>query len=139
MSVDNLGCNGGMVMLLNSKQSISELIKDDKVILCGEGDMIKANVDIIRERVHIGLAVHSDMETEMIKEGSVRGDLVGLNVFVDQLEAGEMITKDMLEFSSMINYDINRMRLNDLRSGYWMNDIETQSKVIEVLNKWLVQ
>ncbi len=126
-------------MLLNSKQSIGELIKNNQVILCGNGDIIKANVDVIKEIVHIGLAVHSDMETEMIQEGSVRGDLVGLNIFVDQLNANEMITKDMIEFSSMINRDINRMRLNDLRSGYMLNDVEMQNKVMEVLNKWLVQ
>ncbi len=126
-------------MLLESKQSISDLISEEKVILCGNGDIVKANVDIERRVVHIGSAAHSEMESDMLSEGSKRGDLVGFNIFVDELSRGEMIPLDMVEFSSMINFDINKMRLNDLRSGYQIRDEEIKNKVMEVLNSWLVQ
>ncbi len=126
-------------MLLETKQSISDLISEGKVTLCGSGDIIKANVDIERRIMHIGSAAHSDMESDMISEGSKRGDLVGFNIFIEPLSRGEIITMDMIEFSSMINFDINKIRLNDLRSGYQIRDEEIKTKVMEVLNSWLVQ
>lgn len=126
-------------MLLVSKSSLTELLQSKQLTLCGNGDIVKANVDIKREVVHIGLDVHADMEAEMLSEGSERGTIVGFNIFVDELVEGEPVETDMIEFSSMINFDVNKMYLGDMRSGNFINDDSLKKTVMEVLNRWLVQ
>lgn len=126
-------------MLLSLKSSLTELLQNEQITLCGNGDIVKANVDIKRKVVHIGKDVHADMESEMMSEGSERGYLVGINIFVDSLAKGEPIDMELVEFSSMINFDVNKMYLGDLRSGNMINDDSLKKTVMEVLCSWLVQ
>ena len=126
-------------MLLNTKSSLSDLIKNNKNINICNDNIVKANVDIKKEIVYIGEVVHADMEAEMLNSGSQRGDLAGINIFIDELIPGELLNKSIIEFSSIINFDINKMTIGDFRSGYLINDINTQNKIMEILSLWLVQ
>lgn len=126
-------------MLLQNKNSLTNLKQLKEIKLCGEGDIIKANIDIEKCIIHIGKEAHCEMENDMINDGSQRGDLAGINIFIDSLIEGEIITKNMIEFSSMINYDINRIRIKDLRASNYIKDENTQNKIMEILNQWLVQ
>ena len=118
---------------------MTNLIGNKDIILCGNNDIIKANIDIEKEIVHIGKSAHCDMEFDMYKEGSKRGNLAGINIFIDNLKENEEIDKSMIEFSSMINYDINKFKIGDLRSGNIINNRDVQNQIMEILEKWLIQ
>lgn len=61
------------------------------------GDVVKAVVDVRRRVVAIGGELHSDEEAALLEDGSVQGDLWGINLY--PAEQGEA----WIEFDSMIN------------------------------------
>ena len=61
------------------------------------GDVVKAVVDVRRRVMAIGGELHSDEEAALIEDGSVQGDLWGINLY--PAEQGDA----WLEFDSMIN------------------------------------
>ncbi len=63
----------------------------------GFGDMIKAVVDVRRGIMAIGAQLHSDEEAALLDDGSMQGDLWGINLYPG--ESGE----EWLEFDSMVN------------------------------------
>jgi len=63
----------------------------------GFGDMIKAVVDVRRGIMAIGAQLQSDEEAALLDDGSMQGDLWGINLYPG--EPGD----DWLEYDSMIN------------------------------------
>ena len=61
------------------------------------GDMVKAVVDVDRERMAVNAELHSDLEAMLLEDGSKQGGLWGINLY-PELRGGEFI-----EFDSMIN------------------------------------
>lgn len=61
------------------------------------GDMVKAVVDIERERMVLDAELHADQEAELLADGSVQQNLWGINLYPD------IDGPDWLEFDSMIN------------------------------------
>lgn len=61
------------------------------------GNMVKAVVDVERERIALDAELHSDLEALLLQDGSRQRDLWGINLY-PELPGGEFI-----EFDSMIN------------------------------------
>jgi len=61
------------------------------------GNMVKAVVDIERERIALDAELHSDLEALLLQDGSKQKDLWGINLY-PELQGDEFI-----EFDSMIN------------------------------------
>ncbi len=61
------------------------------------GDMVKAVVDVDRERMAVNAELHSDLEALLLEDGSKQASLWGINLY-PELQGG-----DFLEFDSMIN------------------------------------
>lgn len=61
------------------------------------GDMVKAVVDVDRERVAVNAELHSDLEALLLEDGSEQANLWGINLY-PELQGG-----GFLEFDSMIN------------------------------------
>jgi len=61
------------------------------------GDMVKAVVDVRRHVMAIGGELHADEEAALIEDGSVQGNLWGINLY--PAEQGDA----WIEFDSMIN------------------------------------
>ena len=59
--------------------------------------MVKAVVDIERERMVLDAELHADQEAELLADGSVQQNLWGINLYPD------IDGPDWLEFDSMIN------------------------------------
>lgn len=91
------------------------------------GTLVKAVVDVRREKMAIGGELHSDEERLLLEQGSHQEDLWGINLYPD-LAGG-----DFVEFDSMINlrpWQGNRSRA--------VEDPETRNRILEVVRK-LVQ
>ena len=61
------------------------------------GNMVKAVVDVERERIALDAELHSDLEAMLLQDGSKQKDLWGINLY-PELQGDEFI-----EFDSMIN------------------------------------
>jgi len=61
------------------------------------GDMVKAVVDVEQEIMAIGGELHSDEEAMLLEQGSLQGNLWGINLYPDKS------LKEWIEFDSMIN------------------------------------
>jgi len=59
---------------------------------------VKAVVDVEREVMAIGGAMHADEEAALIEDGSAQPDLWGINLYPDDFG-----TEAFVEFDSMIN------------------------------------
>jgi hypothetical protein len=62
------------------------------------GDLVKAVVDVRQAIMAIGGGMHADEEAALIDEGSIQGDLWGINLY-----PAEYGTSGWIEFDSMIN------------------------------------
>lgn len=62
------------------------------------GNLVKAVVDIKRNKMVVDAELHVDQEQYLLEEGSAQQDLWGINLYPDQYG-----TEDFLEFDSMIN------------------------------------
>ena len=63
----------------------------------GFEDMVKAVVDVEKQIMAVGGAMHADAESELMKAGSKQDSLWGINIF-PQRDADQMI-----EYESLIN------------------------------------
>ncbi len=61
------------------------------------GDMVKAVVDIERGIMALGGELHSDEEAMLLDQGSMQGNLWGINLYP------EKTAEEWIEFDSMIN------------------------------------
>lgn len=62
------------------------------------GDLVKADVDIVKKVVIIDMEMHVDGEQELLENGSKQNDLWGIN-----LKPEFYGTEKFIEFDSMIN------------------------------------
>lgn len=92
------------------------------------GDMVKAVVDVKRELVAIDAELHSDLEAELLVDGSSQEDLWGINFYPD-LEGSEF-----LEFDSMIN-----MRPSRGNMSRGVDDETIQRAIIQITDRWVVR
>jgi hypothetical protein len=61
------------------------------------GAMVKAVVDIDRERLAVDAELHADLETLLLNEGSSQAEFWGINLYP------EIEGEDFIEFDSLIN------------------------------------
>ena len=61
------------------------------------GDLVKAVVDVKRERMAVDAELHADEEAFLLNDGAEQVDLWGINLYPD------LQGDDFLEFDSMIN------------------------------------
>jgi len=107
--------------LVDKKIALTEL---KKMSLRMFGGLVKAVVDIKREKMVVDGAMHADEEKMLLDDGSKQDDLWGINLYPDLSE------KDFIEFDSIINI---RPRLNNLSRG--VDNKKIRKKIIEVVNK----
>jgi len=87
------------------------------------GDLVKAVVDIQRNVMAVGGAMHGDEEADLIGDGSVQSDLWGINLY-----PGAHGTTEFIEFDSMINL---RPRQNRTRS---VDDPATRAAILAIVD-----
>lgn len=63
-----------------------------------DGNMVKADVDVVKNIVIIDMPMHFEGEQELLQKGSKQKDLWGINLFPDKFG-----TDDFIMFESMIN------------------------------------
>ena len=89
------------------------------------GDIVKANVDVMREIIVVDAELHADIEQFMIDNGSRQEDLWGINLYPDQFGS-----PDFIEFDSMINI---RPRQGN-RSRY-VEDAAVREKISKIVSE----
>jgi Protein of unknown function (DUF5674) len=94
----------------------------------GFGDMVKAAVDIQRGIMAIGGQLHADEEALLLQNGSVQGDIWGINIY-----PGESDT-NWIEFDSMIN--LRPARGNRSRG---VDDESLQARIRQVVESLVVR
>jgi len=62
------------------------------------GELVKADVDVVKKIVVVDMGMHADGEAELLKKGSRQEDLWGIN-----LHPKDYGTDDFIEFDSLIN------------------------------------
>ena len=107
------------------KVTISELKELSKKMM---DDIVKADVDIKREVVVIDAALHADMETYLLENGSDNDDIWGIN-----LHPYEYGTQNFIEFDSMINL---KPRYGN-RSRY-VEDEKIREKIIKMIGDVII-
>ena len=80
--------------LVNEKILLDEVAQRARLRF---GDMVKAAVDVRRGIMAIGGELHSDEEALLIEDGSLQGDIWGINLYPDEG------IDSWIEFDSMIN------------------------------------
>ena len=88
------------------------------------GNMVKAVVDVDKERMALDAELHSDLEALLLEAGSRQPDLWGINLYP------ELPGADFIEFDSMINL---RPSQNNLSRG--VENEETRRKITAVVVK----
>ena len=87
-------------------------------------DMIKAVVDIEKEIIAIDAELHSDLESNLLENGSHQENLWGINFYP------EMDGDDFLEFDSMINI---RPSQNNRSRG--VENEQIRNRIIKIIEK----
>ena len=88
------------------------------------GDLVKADVDVVRKIVVLDAELHADIEEFMLESGSKQEDLWGINLHPEKFGTDEFI-----EFDSMINI---RPRQGN-RSRY-VEDEKVRSEILEIVS-----
>ena len=91
-------------------------------------DMVKAVVDLDRDIIALDAELHSDLELELLKDGSSQASLWGINLYPDA--AGE----DFVEFDSMIN--LRPSQGNRSRS---VDDAGAQARIRDLVARKIVR
>lgn len=108
-------------------QIIEDSITNDELKIIAQkifGDMVKAVVDVEKKIVAIDAELHADLEAFLLNEGSLQGNLWGVNFYP------EIDGDDFLEFDSMINI---RPSQNNRSRGVESEQI--RDKIIEIVQK----
>jgi hypothetical protein len=87
-------------------------------------NMVKAVVDVERERVALDAELHSDLEALLLQDGSKQKDLWGINLYP------EMRGDEFIEFDSLIN-----MRPSQGNRSRGVDSEETCKKITEIVAK----
>jgi len=103
------------------KVKLSELEKMSEKMF---GHLVKAVIDVEKERVVIDAEMHADQEKFMLDTGSEQGDLWGINIHPDKKG------RDMIEFNSMIN-----LRATQGNRSLSVEDPEIQEKIYKIMEK----
>ncbi len=107
-----------------------KLSLDELKLLAGRlfGNMVKAVVDIEREIIALDAELHSDLESLLLKEGSLQDNIWGINFYPD------LPGEDFVEFDSLIN--IRPSRGNSSRG---VQDPRIQEKILNIVNKRILR
>lgn len=89
------------------------------------GDLVKADVDIVKKIVIVDMGMHADGEAELLTQGSKQEDIWGINLHPDDFG-----TEDFIEFDSMIN--IKPRQKNPSRD---VLDAEIRQKITEIIEE----
>ena len=89
-------------------------------------DMVKGVVDIDRRILAVDAELHSDLETELLDDGSEQKSLWGINLYPEQSADG------FLEFDSVINF--RPMQGNRSRG---VEDEAVRQRICEVVEQWV--
>ena len=116
-------------------KNLDEMIILDKPITRGElsklaenyyVDMIKGVVDVDRELLALDAELHSDLESLLLKDGSIQEALWGINLYP------EVDDEDFLEFESLIN-----IRPSQGNRSRGVENEEIREKIRKVVNKFM--
>ena len=92
------------------------------------GNLVKAVVDIEREKIAVDAELHSDLEALLLDDGSKQQSLWGINFYP------EMPGDHFIEFDSMIN-----MRPSQGNRSRGVDDAQTKRKITAVVAKRIKQ
>jgi len=88
------------------------------------GNLVKGVIDIERSTMAVDAPMHSDEESELIKNGSKQENLWGINLYPG--EEGD----NFIEFDSMIN-----LRPNQNNRTRGVDNPEIREKIVAIVNK----
>jgi hypothetical protein len=109
--------------IIEDKISIEELKKMAEEF---SGDFVKAVVDTEREILAVNAEMHSDLEAELLNDGSMQYDLWGINLYPGKSR------NEWIEFDSLINI---RPKMNNRSTD--VEDNETRSKIINIVESFI--
>lgn len=109
-------------MKIVDKISVKELKELAKNIY---GDIIKADVDVVKRILIVDMEWHADGEAELLKKGSKQTDLWGINLYPEKFGRS-----DFIEFDSMIN--LKPRQNNRTRS---VEDPEIRKQITDIVNE----
>src|SRR3989338_3394612 len=88
------------------------------------GDMVKGVVDIERGLLAVDAELHSDLEAELLQDGSKQKNLWGINLYPGTPE------EDFIEFDSMIN-----VRPSQGNRSRGVEDENLRKKITEIVSQ----
>ena len=106
--------------IVNDKISTKELKKMAKKMF---DNLVKAVVDIEKEKMAVDAPMHADEEAELIETGSKQENLWGINIYPDLKD------DDFIEFDSMINL---KPAFDNRTRG--IESSEIREKIIKIVN-----
>ena len=92
------------------------------------GNLVKAVVDVDRERLAIDAELHADLEALLLEEGSTQQHLWGINLYP------ELHGEEFIAFDSMIN--VRPSQGNRSRS---VENEAIRNAIIAVVDKWVIR
>lgn len=110
-------------MILKEKITLSELKEIAGHIF---GDMVKAVADVDKQILAIDAELHSDLESELLANGSNQESLWGFNLYPEESE-------DFIEYDSLINI---RPRQNNRSRD--VEDPVIREKIVEIVKEQIV-
>ncbi len=111
-------------MILKEKITLSELKEIAGHIF---GDMVKAVADVDKQILAIDAELHSDLESELLANGSNQESLWGFNLYPEESE-------DFIEYDSLINI---RPRQNNRSRD--VEDPVIREKIVEIVKKQIAK
>lgn len=91
------------------------------------GEMIKAVVDVSKEKLAVGGELHADAEALLLAEGSRQEDLWGINLYP------EKGSSDRIEYNSLINIR-PRQKLRSME----ITDPKLRGDLQQVVDRWVM-
>lgn len=111
-------------MILKEKITLSELKEIAGHIF---GDMVKAVADVDKQILAIDAELHSDLESELLANGSNQESLWGFNLYPEESE-------DFIEYDSLINI---RPRQNNRSRD--VEDPVIREKIVEIVKEQIAK
>jgi hypothetical protein len=90
------------------------------------GDLVKAVVDVRRRLIAIDAELHSDLEAQLIDNGSRQQDLWGINFYPG------LSGDDFIEFDSMIN-----LRPSQGNMSRGIDDEGLRAEITGIVGEWI--
>jgi len=87
--------------------------------------IVKANVDVERQILIVGMSLHVDGERGMLEDGSKQANIWGINLHVEQYG-----TDDFVEFDSMIN-----LRPGQGNRSRGVDDATIRARIHQIVNE----